>query len=267
MVSNNEIYPIVRGIWNLSSLHMESAMATSSLVKKVVKGDKGIVSSIKVIEMLVSLIMQNHPALTDTHDEIKSWLDLLDKEYDDLKFTKFKKNIHLKINHANKLKNDTTRWFEAIYEVYQKSNTKLINEDKLREYVISLKKKLDEMESKDLLDSYHCLVNNIPTPAAMMLYRIGESMVRKFYSKEMKKQPHDGATMGTMAQELRKKQTEEIERKIRKKADPLVNYIIVQTEERNLAQHPERRFEQTEAEEVFIFVKKLIIDIDDRLKV
>lgn len=266
MVSHREIYLLVRGIWNLSSLHMKATIATSPISNEVVKGDGGIMSDIRIIEMLVSFVMENHPELASTHSEIRSWLDLLDKEYGDPTSIVFLKNINLKIAHANKLKDDTTRWFKAIYDIYQKPNTKLINEDEFREQVISLKKKLDDMESKDLLDSYQCLVNNIPTPAAMMLYRIGESMIRKFYVKEMKKQPPEGATMGIMAQELRKKQVKEIEEKIRAKADPLVNYIIVQTEERNLAQHPERRFEQTDAEEVFIFVKKLINDIDERLK-
>jgi hypothetical protein len=245
---------------------MQSVLATSPISNVTVKGDKGIISSINVIEMLVSLMMKNYPVLTATHNEIKLWLDLLDREYGDPKSIAFMKNINLKINHAEKLKDDTSKWFTAIYGVYQESNTKLINEDELVKQIISLKTKLDKKEYDDLRDSFYCLVNNIPTPAAMMLYRIGESMVRKFYAKEMKKQPAAGATMGMMAKDLREKQTDEIEKKIRTKADSLVNYIIVQTEERNLAQHPERRFNQTEAEEVFIFVKKLINDIDDRLK-
>lgn len=266
MTSHREIYLLIRGIWNLSSLHMQATIATSSISKEVVKGENGIMSSLKIIEMLVLFVMEKHPELRTTHDEIKLWLDLLDREYGDPKSIVFMKNINLKMEHGNKLKNDTSRWFRSIYGVYQKPNTKLINEEELSEQVISLKKKLDQMESKDLSDSYSCLVNNIPTPAAMLLYRVAESMVRKFYVKELKKQPLEGATMGTMAQELRQKQVKEIAEKIRTKADPLVNYIIVQTEERNLAQHPERRFDQTEAEEVFIFVKKLINDIDERLK-
>jgi len=78
-------------------------------------------------------------------------------------------------------------------------------------------------------------------------------------------EPPEWSTMGSMAKELREKQVKEIESGVRNKPDPLVNYILYQTEERNLAQHPERRFDQTEAEEVFIFLKKLINDIHKRL--
>lgn len=267
MVSHNEIYPLVRCIWNLSSIHMQCVISMTPISNMPVKGTKGIASSLGAIELFMIRMGKKHPDLSNLASEIRTWLDFFEKEYGDPESTVFMKSINLTINHAKKLESDTVRWFETIYKIYEKSNTKLINENELREQIVTLAKKLDKMESDDLLDSYNCLVNNIPTPAVMMLYRIGESMVRKFYAKEMKKQPSVGATMGMMAQDLRKKQTDEIEKKIRTKADSLVNYIIVQTEERNLAQHPERRFDQTEAEEVFIFVKKLINDIDDRLKI
>ena len=142
----------------------------------------------------------------------------------------------------------------------------MINEKELRIMVKNLRELVDDEAKEDLMDGYRCIVNNIPTPGAMILYRIGESMVKKFYRKEMDKEPSQVATMGTMAKELREKQVKDIESGKRTKPDPLVNYILSQTDKRNLAHHPGERYNQREVEEVFIFVKKIIEDIHERLK-
>ena len=126
--------------------------------------------------------------------------------------------------------------------------------------------KLDANEKKDLMDGYECIICNIPTPAAMIFYRLAESMVRKYYFFEMKHEPSEGTTLGGMANEIRIKQAKEIEDKKRNKPDSVLNYILSQVDDRNLAQHPERRFNQTESEEIFIFVKKLINDVHEKLE-
>jgi len=266
MVSHREIYPLVRGIWNLATVHIQCVWAMLPVSNIPVKGEGGIASPLGAIELIMVRMSEKHPECSDISSEIKSWLAIFNQEYGDPTSTVFMKHINLKIDHAKKLERDTTRWFEIIYKIYEKSNTKLINEKELDEQVVSLSRKLDSKESYDLLDSYYCLTNNIPTPAAMMLYRIAESMVRKYYEFEIGHSPSEGTTMGGMANEIRLKQAKEIEQKKRSKPDSLLNYILSQIDDRNLAQHPERRFNQTEAEEVFIFIKKLINDVYDKVQ-
>jgi len=266
MVSHTEIYPLVRMIWNLATIHMEAVIAMAPLSKIPIKGKSGILDPLEAFHLGIVVLTKYHEELADLPSEIKLWIDLFEKEYGDPSSTVFMKNIHLKIEHAKKLEAAAVRWFEKIYKIYEKPNTKLLNQNEFAKSAQELSKKLDKMETLDLHDGYECLMNNIPTPGVMILYRVGESMVRKFYVKEMGHESPEGSTMGSMAKELREKQVEEIAQKKRTKPDPLVNYILHQTEERNLAQHTERRFDQTEAEEVFIFVKKLINDIHERLQ-
>lgn len=267
MVSNIEIYPLIRAIWNLASVSHRAGIATSLTPAQInVKGEKGIIDSLGAIYDVINRLSKKYEEIFNIPNEIQKWINLLEKEYGDPEKFLQTKSVGLFRKHAVLLYKDTLRWFEQIYSIYEKSNTKLINEKTLREMVVELSKVLDNQTKKDLRDGYECLVNNIPTPAVMILYRLGESMVKKFYKKEMGYEPTESSTMGTMARDLREKQAKEIEQKIRTKPDPLVNYIASQTEERNLAQHPGGRYTQTEAEEVFILVKKIIEDIHERLE-
>ena len=268
MVSHNEIYPVIRAIWNLSVLHFLAIGASGfvPVLKSNVKGKDGLIDNLSAIQLALTALSREKGDIADIRSEIQQWIKTLDSEYGDPKARFNTKSVILLRNHAQPLEKDSVKWFEKIYSIYEKPNTKLLNQKEFGKIAQELSKKLDNMQSLDLHDGYECLLNNIPTPGAMILYRVGESMVQKFYAKEMGHEPPEGSTMGMMAAELREKQRKEIESGTTKKADPLVNYIIVQTEERNLAQHPERRFDQTEAEEVFIFVKKLINDIHERLE-
>jgi len=266
MVSHIEIYPLVKIIWNLAIIHMEAAIATGPVSKIPVKGNNGILNLLDAVHLGTVILTKTHEELADIPSEIKMWIDLFNTEYGDPSSTVFMKNINLKIDHAKKLERATTRWFETIYSIYEKPNTKLLNQKEFAITTRELYKKLDDSEKLDLHDGFECLMNNIPTPGVMILYRVAESMVQKFYTKEMGHVPPEGSTMGSMAKELREKQVKEIESGERNKPYPLVTYILHQTDERNLAQHPGGRYNQTEAEKVFIFVEKLINDIHERLE-
>lgn len=268
VVSHNEIYPVIRIIWNLGSAHKLALMATgiAPSFPIPVNEEKGLQDYVGASKMVVDRLARNHQEVSQVPNEMQKWLDKFEKDYGDPKARFNTKPLSLQRGDAIPLAEDIGNWFEKIYKIYEKSNTKLLNENEFTKNVIELAKKLDDEEKRDLHDGYECLVNNIPTPGAMILHRVGESMVQKFYTKEMGHEPPEGSTMGSMAKELREKQANEIESGKRNRPDPLVNYILYQTEERNLAQHPERRFDQTGAEEVFIFVKKLINDIHERLE-
>lgn len=267
MVSYIEIYPIIRAVWNLSILHFQ-AIGASGFVPAMttnVKGKHGIIDNLGAIELALTPLSREKKKIAEILSEIQQWIKTLNSEYGDPSARFNTKSVVLLRPHAQPLEKDAMKWFEKIYKVYDAPSTKILNQKEFGKTIIELSKKLNEKERLDLNDGYDCLLNNIPTPGVMILYRVGESMVRKFYTKEMGHEPSEGATMGMMAMELRDKQVKEIEEKKRTKPDPLVNYILHQTEDRNLAQHPERRFNQTEAEEVFIFVKRLVSDIHERL--
>ncbi len=268
MVSHNEIYPVIRMIWNLAYAHNMALTATgiAPSFPIVVNGEKGLREYIGASQLVVERLATNYPEMSKVSNEIQKWIDKFENDYGDPHARLSTKPLDLLRRDAIPLAKDVAKWFEKTYKIYEKSNTKLLNEKEFTKSAIELAKKLDNREKRDLHDGYECIVNNIPTPGAMILYRVGESMVRKFYVKEIGHEPPEGSTMGSMAKELREKQVKEMESGARTKPDPLVNYILYQTEERNLAQHPERRFDQTEAEEVFIFVKRLVNDIHERLE-
>ncbi len=48
MVTHSEIYPVIRGVWNLSSLHIQAALATHPISNVEVKGKNGIISAISL---------------------------------------------------------------------------------------------------------------------------------------------------------------------------------------------------------------------------
>lgn len=267
VVSHTEIYPLVRIIWNLAKIHTNVVLATGLVSNIGVKGKNEIIDALSVVHLTVSKILaKKYDKIQNMPNEIKSWLDILEREYGDPTSIVFAKPLYLSRKHATKLQEDIIKWFEELYSIYEKPNTKLLNQKELHVMLDNLSKILEDEEKEDLKDGFECIMNNIPTPAVMILHRVGESVVKKFYKKEMEKDPPENSTMGFMAQELREKQRKEIESSKRDKPDPLVHYILSQTDERNLAQHPGRRYIQTEAEEVFIFVKKLINDIHERLE-
>lgn len=268
MTTNHEIYLMIRTVWNLSTLHKQLIMAQPLVgnIEFEVKGENGIIDTLGAIQLGIQRFAQKHVELQSIPEDILIWITYLKKEYDENTFGLHTKPLTITRKDANKLADDIFDIFEKLHKVYNKSNTVLIHQKKLGEEIVSLGTKLDHREAMDLLDAYSCLLNNIPTSAVMMLYRISESVVKKLYVKELGKDPPENSTMGSMCYDLRKKQELEVKQKKRKKVDSLINYIIVQTEERNLVQHPEKRYDQTEAEEVFIFVKKLINDIDEKMK-
>lgn len=268
MVSHNEIYPVIRMIWNLASAHKVALTATgiAPSLPIVVNGEKGLRETISASQLVVERLATSYPEMSKVSNEIQKWIDKFENDYGHPHALLSTKPLDLIRRDAIPLANDIAKWFEKIYKIYEKSNTQLLNEKEFTKNAVELAKKLDDREKRDLHDGYECIVNNIPTPGAMILYRVAESMVRKFYVKEMNHEPPENSTMGSMAKELRDRVVEEIEQKKRKKPDPLVNYIAHQTEDRNLAQHPERRFTQTETEKVFIFVERLVNDIHERLE-
>ncbi|NNM03274.1 MAG: hypothetical protein HKP26_06925 [Nitrosopumilus sp.] len=198
-------------------------------------------------------------------DEIMHWCKLLEKDYGDPNKFSIGVQINISREHVSKLLRDTNSWIGKINDMYDESPTKLINIDTLEKETINLVERLDEKAAEDLLDAEICIINGIPTAAATMLYRVGESVIRKYYALEMGHSPSEGTTMGGMANEIRIKQSKEIEDKKRTKPDSILNFILSQVEDRNITNHPEKRFKPSEAEELFIFIKKLILDIDKKL--
>lgn len=269
MVSYDETYRMIRISWNLGTLHLLSYGASLAVpaTNVPVKGDSGILKYLEVIPVIIDKYSEKYPDLKLISTESSNWIRILENEYSDpKKFGIHTKPINLTTQHGQQLGDDIGKWYDKIYVVYDKPQTKLIEGNEFTKQSVELLKKLKNNDKLDLIDAYDCITNGLSTPAVMMLYRIGESMVRKYYELEIGCSPTEGTTMGGMANEIRLKQAEEINQKKRNKPDSLLNYILSQIDDRNLAQHPEKRFNQTEAEEVFIFIKKLINDVSDKLK-
>jgi len=74
MVSHREIYPLVRGIWNLATVHIQCIWAMLPVSNIPVKGEGGITSSLGAIELIMVRMSEKHPECSDISSEIKSWL-------------------------------------------------------------------------------------------------------------------------------------------------------------------------------------------------
>lgn len=268
MVSNLEIHPLLEFVIDINKIYTIVRPAKKFISKGVtVKGKRGVLELLKRTYPKISAVVEKRAELSNVSTELHGYITKMEKRYGEPATTiNPLKPIALTMGDAKRLVESVDNWLKQIFRIYSKPPTKVIKLEELRQIVDTLSIIVDEQSRKDLEDAYDCIINNFPTPAVMILYRIGESKVKELYKKEMKEAPTKPLTMGSMARDLREKQEVEIRAHKRDRVDPLIHYIISQTEERNFVQHPIKRYEQNEAEETFIFVKKLITGIHEMLE-
>jgi len=111
--------------------------------------------------------------------------------------------------------------------------------------------KISDVARNDLENAIRCLYHGIPTAAAMVSLRASEDAVRRYY--EFKTATQAGsAKWKDILDELIKRED------VRK---TLVGHLDYVREKRNEAEHPDRIFDQDEAENTFLTVTNLIREI------
>jgi len=114
---------------------------------------------------------------------------------------------------------------------------------------------LSIISKNDLDDACNCLLTQSWTPAVMISLRAAEDNIRIFYKEKTKKNPPEGWN-----DILRELETTKIMDKT------LIGYLDYIREMRNKAEHPDKIFNQTEAEGAFHQVIDIIRIINEEIK-
>lgn len=111
--------------------------------------------------------------------------------------------------------------------------------------------KISIVAKNDLENAVRCIYHGIPTAAAMVALRASEDAVRKFY--EFRTHANPGSD--DWKKILNKLLEQEDVRKT------LIGHLDYVREKRNEAEHPDKIFDQAEAENTFLTVTNLITEI------
>ena len=132
---------------------------------------------------------------------------------------------------------------------YDEPGTVLIKEEVLEEiFPDSLTSKLDPVAKADLDDGLGAIFVLLPTPAALILLRVAENLVRMYYTKTTGKDSQE-TSLSEIIGELRNSA---------KAGSAFVGYLDYTREMRNEAQRPDKRFTQEESERILLNVKGLL---------
>jgi len=186
-------------------------------------------------------------------NNINQWLQYINTKYLSLKPQPANTVISLDMLDGTALTDAATQWLTALLNTFNKEETVFISqEDVYRLFTKEILDKLDAVSKEDLVDGITCILNVLPTPAAMIILRATESIVRRYYAKVTGNSINKIA-FGTMIKELETKN------------DRLTGYLSYLKQKRDEAEHPDKRFKQEEAERMLIQLKELIEEVKDSL--
>ena len=194
--------------------------------------------------------------------EISKWVKKLAENYE--------KDSRITDDEALKLFQDATKWEDLINRLLlERPVLDLIRSGALNQKALLALSEgepsafidektwnaLSEIEKNDFSNAAKCLVAGIPTPAAMVALRGAEATVKKYY--EFKTGDSAEKKMwGPIVREL-KRRAKELKIK-----DIFLGYLdYIRDAKRNFAAHPNKIFDQREAELIFMEVINLVQDI------
>lgn len=113
---------------------------------------------------------------------------------------------------------------------------------------------LSEIEKNDFSNSAKCLLVGLPTPAVMVALRGAEATVKKYYEHKTSGSAKE-KVWGSIIKELKAK-SEEL------KIEPtFLGYLdYIRDAKRNFAEHPNKIYDQREAELIFMEIVNLVQD-------
>ena len=132
-----------------------------------------------------------------------------------------------------------------------------------KELTIMTQSIIDSFDRKDiqqdLSDAHNCILNNLPTPAVMLLQKSAEGLLKEFYKNKMGEYPPSEfkSTWGNMVKTLKPI--------LENEKDPILHLLSYRKFERNTASHPGSRYTSSEAIEIFYRVKELMIELAKKI--
>lgn len=217
-----------------------------------VKGPNFILSSLRYQNNFIKVLVKAFPDLKDVENSLDLWIEKLDKNYKEQNDTTSELPEKLTFEDGLALSDDARKWIDTIIQVYAKPVTSLINRDKLSKFIpASSFSKLDKIGKADLRDGINLIEHGFPTSASVMLFRVGEKIIQKYYKKITKQIP-TGLTWGRMIDNL--------------KQNPNANqitlgYLAYLNKKRIDVAHPYRRYTQEESEMVLMHIKNILDEI------
>jgi len=226
-----------------------------------VKGE-GVLLSVLLRDIgILDGLSQEMAKLAAVRNQVNRWVEYLDKTYPKkppltwnpmLNLGLPQPKVDLELADAVRLEKECQGWLETILLELDNPGTAILSKDSLEAiFPDKLLDELDEATRNDLADGVEAILNLLPTPAAMILFRVGENIVRGLYRDILGSDP-SGLGWGEMLQPL------EESRKLRK---PLLGYLDYLRDKRNEAEHPDKRFTQEESERILLQVTGLITEV------
>lgn len=205
----------------------------------------------RLLGNITNLTLEN-PELLPTMNNVNQWAQYVNTKYSVMNVPPGSM-IGLDMQDGKALFETSTQWIDVLIRVFDREETVFISqEDIYKLFTKEILDKLDPISKEDLIDGITCLLNSLPTPAAMIILRTTESVVRKYYAKVTGNSTNKIA-FGAVINELEAKN------------DRLTGYLSYLKQKRDEAEHPDKRFKQEEAERMLIQLKELIEEVKGSL--
>jgi hypothetical protein len=217
-----------------------------------------------LIDKLEELLRQFKECKIDGHieDRLSYWINKFSKEY--------KEKEGLDFNDAMRLREEVSGWITIAEEKFmERYVTELTKTGSLKQHeLINLSKgnpsafidknvwdSMSQIERSDYSDAAKCLLIDSYTPAVMVALRGAEATLKKYYEHKT-------------GEDVKNKTWRQITRELKARCQELnlketfIGYLdYIGDAKRNFAQHPNKIYDQREAELIFMEVMNLVQDI------
>lgn len=251
MVTRQAIGTLLQLVESLTYVHHSSVDVKFGL-KSTVKGENYILSILQRNLWIVDSLSASFPHLSSMKKSYKQWTLELDKKYA-IKEGDNDKPFFLDDEDALKLEKDSSKWLMEINQIYSTNPTVLIKDyNTINEIIpVNLIVGLNKMARQDLRDGVDLLLHGMPTPAAMILFRVAENVIQKYYTRITGNKPGT-KTWGQMIRVLSNNP---------KTNNSLLGYLQFLNDKRIDSAHPYKRYNQEEGERILLKIKDLLEEI------
>jgi len=233
--------------------HNAHHLSSTSVMKWGVKDEKSLLWELEqILEYLLTMKFKGKEERLLHQENINSiskWVKKLKKNYKNSKNKQSKLLINLSISDRIDLTEDSKKWINNHLKIYSIPRNKILNFETIIPQMVKLgKKKLDKLGREDLYEGFHSISDGNPTCAVMILFRVAENLLQKYFEKIKRKKPKKmpwGGMLDLLIQE--------------KKADKtIIGYFTYLNKHRINSAHPYKRYTEDESEKILLHIINLL---------
>ena len=256
MVTHSDTGKLLKIIKNLTYVNVNAQIAKHGTMLRNSPKDPnvGLLRSLSESANLGNRIFDSEHELHNTFYEISRWVQKITLEYRD-KLIDLGGKYSLSLNDAKKLEKDSNMWIKTIMAFYDMSIVKLLDEGTVWRVYDELTLMIDEESKDDLNEAIIALLSGLPTASVMLLNRVAEDKVKKFYVEVVGNTPPENYAWGDYERELKDQLGEN---------DPIIGLLKFRRIGRNTSQHPGKKYESKDAEKILMKIQELIEEIESR---